>query len=157
LSLVKVLYKPKAMSHIKIWVHAVWGTKNREPVLKPPVLEQVRAHIKDNAGKKGIMLDRINGHDDHMHALMLLKNDYSIAKQMRLLKGESSYWANQIELVKDGLEWADKYFAASVSDDKIDFVRAYIDNQQVHHQKMTFMEEYRHFILSLGYKEVDFG
>lgn len=145
------------MSYIKIWIHAVWGTKYREPVLTPTILQQVCAHVRENAINKGITIDRINGHDDHVHVLMLLKYDYSISKQMQLLKGESSYWSNKIGLLNDNLEWADKYFAASVSDDKVDFVRAYIDNQQVHHQKVTFMDEYKHFVTALGYKEVDFG
>ncbi len=51
---------------------------------------------------------------------------------------------------------ADKYFAASVSNDKIDVVRAYIDNQQTHHLKQTFTEVYKNFLSSLGYDE-DFG
>jgi putative transposase len=55
------------------------------------------------------------------------------------------------------LKWADKFFAVSVSESKIDAVRAYIDNQQVHHQKQTFMEEYKTFIANLGYSEEDFG
>lgn len=134
----------------------MWGTKNREPILKPALLGQVCTHISANAVEKGIIIDRINGHDEHIHVLMLLKYDLSIAKQMQLLKGESAFWANRNGLTKNGLEWADKYFAASVSNDKIDIVRAYIDNQQMHHQKFTFMEEYKHFIESLGYKD-DFG
>lgn len=144
------------MSYIKIWIHAVWGTKNRVPVLKPPILQQICGHIKANAKTKGIYVDRINGYDEHIHILMLLKNDYSISKQMQLLKGESSFWINKQNMLRTELEWADKYFAASVSEDKLDKVRAYIDNQQTHHQKHTFAEEYKQFINSLGYKEEDF-
>jgi REP element-mobilizing transposase RayT len=88
---------------------------------------------------------------------MLLKYDLSISKQMQLLKGESAYWTNKTNVLKEPLEWADKYFAASVSNDKIETVRTYIDNQQIHHQKQTFMEEYKHFLNSLGYDEEDFG
>ncbi len=125
-------------------------------MLRPPILEQVCGHIKTKAVEKGLFIDRINGYDEHVHVLMLLKFDLSISKQMQLLKGESAFWANQTALVKNGLEWADKYFAASVSNDKIDTVGAYIDNQQMHNQKMTFTEEYNIFIKSLGYEE-DFG
>ena len=145
------------MSYIKIWIHAVWATKNRNPVLKPPILKSTCEHILSNAKKKEIFIDRINGHDDHIHVLMLLKSDLSISKQMQLLKGESAHWANQTHLLKDGLEWASKYFAASVSNDKIDTVRKYIDNQQTHHQKQTFLQEHAIFINSLGYTEGDFG
>lgn len=115
------------MSYVKIWVHAVWGTKNRAPVLKPPILEKVRSHISANAREKGIYIDRINGYHEHIHILMLLKSEYSISKQMQLLKGESAHWANKIQLLNNKLEWADKFFAASVSDRQVDSVRAYID------------------------------
>ncbi|MFC4230451.1 IS200/IS605 family transposase [Parasediminibacterium paludis] len=144
------------MSYIKIWIHAVWGTKNRMPLLRQPVLEKVCTHITNNAKEKGIYIDRINGYDEHIHVLMLLKSDFSISKQMQLLKGESAYWINKTGLLKKQFEWADKYFAASVSNDKIDVVRAYIDNQQTHHLKQTFTEEYKNFLSRLGYKE-DFG
>jgi len=145
------------MSYIKIWIHAVWGTKNREPVLKLPVLQQVCSHINSNAKEKGIYIDRVNGYDEHVYVLMLLKHDHSISKQMQLLKGESAHWANEIRLLKTKLEWADKFFAASVSESKLDAVRSYIDNQQIHHKKQTFIEEYKHFLKSLGYEEEDFG
>ena len=61
------------MSYIKIWIHAVWATKNHEPVLKPGVLSEVCHHIQSNAKEKGIYIDRINGYDEHIHTLMLLK------------------------------------------------------------------------------------
>ena len=76
---------------------------------------------------------------------------------MQLLKGESAFWANKNKLVKGELEWAAKYFAASVSVHKVDAVRKYIDNQQVHHKKQTFQEEYNLFLNSLGYSLEDFG
>ena len=79
------------MSYIKIWIHAVWSTKNREPVLKYDILKRVCNHIQSNEKDKGIYIDRINGYDEHIHTLMLLKSDNSISKQMQLLKGESSF------------------------------------------------------------------
>jgi putative transposase len=60
------------MSYIKIWIHAVWATKNREPVLKPEILKQICIHIHSNAKEKGIYIDRINGYYEHIHTLMLL-------------------------------------------------------------------------------------
>src|SRR5215212_5589736 len=140
------------MSYIKIWIHAVWGTKSRKPILKPGVLKEVCDHIKMNAKEKDIYIDVINGHDDHIHVLMLLKHDLSISKQMQLLKGESAFWANKNGVLKIKLEWAVKFFAASVSEGKIDVVRAYINNQQGHHKKQTFADEYNQFLKSLGYE-----
>ena len=65
--------------------------------------------------------------------------------------------ANQINLIKNNLKWADKFFPASVSKSKLDNVRSYINNQQTHHKKQIFLEEYKHFIQSLVYDETDFG
>lgn len=144
------------MSYIKIWIHAVWGTKNRLPLLKEPILSRVCEHILNNAKEKGIYIDTINGHDEHVHVLMLLKYDCSIAKQVQLLKGESAFWMNKHNINKAHFEWANKYFAASVSDDKIDNVRAYILNQKEHHRRYTFAEEYKLFLKGIGYEE-DFG
>ena len=106
------------MSFVKIWIHAVWGTKNNQPFLKPPVLQQICEHIKKNAREKQIYIDTINGHDDHIHTLMLLNPEMSISRQIQLLKGESTFWANKNIPLKGKLEWAVKYFATSVRDRK---------------------------------------
>ncbi len=145
------------MSYVKIWVHAVWSTKYRQPILEERILREVCAHIKTNARSKDIFIDRINGHVDHIHVLMLLKSENSISKQMQLLKGESAFWANKVGLVNGGLEWCVKYFASSVCDDKLDIVRRYIDNQAVHHRKQFSQEEHKIFLEELGYTEEDFG
>ena len=52
-------------------------------------------HIVPIATEKGIYIDTINGHDEHLHVLMLLKAENSISKQMQLLKGECAHWVNQ--------------------------------------------------------------
>ena len=134
------------MSFVKIHVHAVWGTKNRVPVLTKPIHDQICQHIKENAAIKDFFIDTINGHVDHLHCLMLLHAEMSISKQMQLIKGESSHWVNKNKITRSKFDWADKYFAASVSEDKIDTVRAYISNQQEHHRKITFHQEYERFL-----------
>ncbi len=88
---------------------------------------------------------------------MLLKSEYGISKQMQLLKGESAFWANKMKLVGGNFEWADKYFAASVSESRLPFVRRYIDNQQAHHEKRSFLEEFGAFARGIGYDGGDFG
>lgn len=65
---------------------------------------------------------------------------------MQLLKGESSYWINKEKIIKTKFEWADEYFAVSVSESMIDKVRDYINGQEEHHKKITFSQEYENFI-----------
>ena len=139
------------MAFVKIWIHAVWGTKNREPVLENEILGFVCDHIKENGKLKGIFIECINGYSDHLHCLMLLNADTSISKQMQLLKGESSFWINKNKIIKGHFEWADEYFASSVSEDKLYIVKAYIINQQEHHKKVTFKDEYETFLKHFGF------
>ena len=139
------------MAFVKVWIHAVWGTKNREPVLEKGILESVCDHIKENGKLKGIFIGCINGYSDHLHCLMLLNADTSISKQMQLIKGESSFWINKNKIIKGHFEWADEYFASSVSEDKLDIARAYILNQQEHHKKVTFKYEYEKFLKHFGF------
>ena len=141
------------MSFVKIWIHAVWGTKYREHVLEKTMLESVCDHIMENGKLKGIFIHCINGYSDHLHCLMLLHADTSISKQMQLIKGESSFWINKNKILRGRFEWADEYFASSVSEDKLDIVRAYIMNQQEHHKKVTFKDEYEKFLKHVGFDQ----
>jgi len=141
------------MAYVKILIHSVWGTKNRFPFFDKETRPIVWQHIKENATSKGIYIDRINGYSDHVHCLMYLNADMSLSKQIQLLKGESSFWLNRSGLLKNKFEWAEEYFAASVGDEKIAVVRNYIDTQEQHHEKITFLEEYTRFIRHYGFEE----
>jgi len=134
------------MAFVKIMIHAVWGTKNREPFLTKELRPVVIEHIRQNAKNKGLFIDRLNGYTEHLHCLMGLNADMSIAKAMQLIKGESAFWINKQELTKHKFEWADEYFAVSVSESMLDKVRAYIDGQEEHHKRKTFQQEYEDFI-----------
>lgn len=141
------------MAYVKILIHSVWGTKNRFPFFDKETRPLVWQHLKENAKSKSIYVDTINGYSDHVHCLMYLNADMSLSKQIQLLKGESSFWLNRSGIVKSKFEWADKYFAASVSEEKISVVRNYINTQEEHHQKSTFLEEYNRFLRYYGFEE----
>jgi putative transposase len=121
------------MPFVKIMIHAVWGTKSRQPLMTHKIRAAIIDHINKNAKQKGIFIDRLNGHTDHLHCLFALNADMSIAKAMNLLKGESSYWINKQSLTSSKFEWADEYYAVSVSESALNRVRTYIDNQEAHH------------------------
>ena len=141
------------MSLIKVWIHAVWGTHNREPILVKEVRATLWDHIKSNALSKEIYIDTINGHLDHVHCLFELNTEVSFARTMQLLKGGSSHWANKHQLVRPKLDWANEYFAASVSESLLHKVRMYIDNQEAHHKKITFAQEYEMFLQKYGLRK----
>ena len=107
--------------------------------------------MKENARAKNICVDFINGYVDHVHVLVSLDPDQSISKIVQLIKGESSYWINKNKLTSQKFEWQDDYFAVSVSESGVNKVRDYIKNQEEHHQKKTFLEEYNEFIEKYGF------
>jgi REP element-mobilizing transposase RayT len=145
------------MPYLRIWIHLIWSTKNREPTLTTGFRQLLFAHIRENARTKGIFLDFINGYVDHVHTLISLGADQSIAKVAQLLKGESSHWANQQELSPKRLEWQDEYIAVSVSDSKVDIVREYIKNQEERHRIKSFSEEYDEFLKEHGFESLRKG
>ena len=140
------------MSYLKIWVHLVWSTKNRQPLLSREVRSILFPHIKKNAQQKGIYIDFINGHTDHIHILISLNKEQSIGSIVQLIKGESSYWINQQKLTTEKFRWQDQYFAVSVSESGINKVRDYIKNQEEHHKNKTFLQEYEEFMQKYGFK-----
>ena len=134
------------MSYVRIWIHAVWGTKARFFYFVGSVKNKVFDHIRENAKEKGIYLSEINGHYEHVHCLISLTAEQSMAKVMQLLKGESSYWINRKEIVAKEFEWADEYFAVSLSESQVERVRQYIRKQEVHHRKKSWGEEVDEFL-----------
>ncbi|MDL2247537.1 IS200/IS605 family transposase [Bacteroides sp. OttesenSCG-928-J23] len=133
------------MPYIAIKIHCVWSTKYRNPDLSDDNLRhRLFAHIRKNARNKGIWIDQIGGMPDHVHCLISLTARQSIEEIMQLIKGESSYWYNQ--QVGSPLQWQNDYFAASVSAQRVDTVRRYIQNQEQHHAHQSFDEELQEFI-----------
>jgi len=133
------------MSFVKVMIHAVWGTKNHEPFLTKEIRTKLVQHIKENAKAKGIYIDEINGYLDHLHCIFGLNADLSISKTMQLIKGESAHWMNKDKITKNKFEWADEYFAVSVSESMLNKVKVYVRNQEEHHKKKTFMQEVEEF------------
>jgi putative transposase len=86
------------MRYIKVWIHLVWSTKNREPLLTSEIRFKVLEHILQNGRSKGIFIDFVNGYTDHVHCLVSLGAEQSLSKIMHLIKGESSFWINKNHL-----------------------------------------------------------
>ncbi|WP_231460420.1 MULTISPECIES: IS200/IS605 family transposase [unclassified Pedobacter] len=133
------------MSYVKIWVHLVFSTKNRHPYLTKSIRYKVQNHIIENCIEKSIFLTAINGHTEHLHCLISLGKEQTIAKTAQLIKGESAYWINKNKLTTDTFNWQDDYFAISVSESQLEIVTSYIKNQEKHHAKKSFAMEVKEF------------
>lgn len=144
-------YTKLTMAYVKNWLHCVWGTKSRLPYLTEDIKKKVIEHIKANARERGIYIDRINGYHEHLHCLLSLNPDMALSKVIQLIKGESSFWINRNKITKYKFKWAVEYYAVSVSESHIAEVRKYIDNQEEHHRKKSWKEEYEEFIKKYGF------
>lgn len=132
------------MSHINIWIHIVWATKRRRPFLVAPHKLVIIEHIQEYGLQKGIFVDRINGYRDHVHVLASLGPSQSPSMVAQMLKGESTYWINNIyKKLPYRFEWQREYYAASVDYKRVPALRTYIDNQEIHHKKIDVDEEIR--------------
>lgn len=129
------------MSVVKIWIHLVFATKNRQPFLTGAIRRDVFQHMHKNAKAKGIEMDFVNGYYDHVHCLFKLPAQMSIAYAAQLIKGESSHWINELELTNPRFEWQDDYYAESVSPKDVERIRNYIRNQEEHHRNTSFEKE----------------
>jgi len=140
------------MSWVRVYMHRVFSTKNRQPFLNSPELRRnVFEHIKNNAEEKGIWLDCINGYQEYAHCLISLGKEQTISKVAQLIKGESSYWINQNNLTTEKFVWQDDYWIVGVSESRLESVRKYIHNQEIHHSNQSFESEINNFMEKYGW------
>jgi len=140
------------MPHVKVWVHFVWATKNRLPLLSDDIRQRVFQHIRENARAKGIFLDHINGYREHVHCLISLGTEQTLSWIVKMLKGEASHWINQRGLISQKFQWQHEYFAVGVGESILDKTRDYIRNQETHHSKKPFEDEFDAMILKYGFQ-----
>lgn len=141
------------MSFVKIYIHSVWSTKNRLPLLRTPELRQdLWCHIQENASKKGILMDSVGGYHDHCHCVISLGVQQMFSNIMQLIKGEASHWINKNNLGNGHFEWQDDYYAVSVSPDGLNVIRKYIRRQEDHHTHRSFQEEIDDYFAEWGFE-----
>lgn len=139
------------MPYVRMWVHLIWSTKNRDKTITKKLKPLILSHIRENAKEKKIFLDQINCVEDHCHALISLGASQTISKVALLIKGESSHWINENKMITGKFEWQDEYIAVSVSESQVEKVRNYIKSQGEHHRVKSFSEEYDLFKKKYGF------
>lgn len=142
------------MPYTKVLIHYIWSTKNRHHLISKELKPLLLEHIRENSIKKKIFILALNCVSDHIHLLVSLGTEQTIAKTAMLIKGESSFWVNKLNLLNTKFEWQDEYIALSVSYSASDKVKTYILNQEEHHRKKTFSEEYEAFLEAINLETV---
>ena len=135
-----------ANTYHQVYLQVVFAVKYRDAVIHKtwkPTLVGVIGNLINETGCKTIV---VNGVEDHIHCLLGLKPVVSISELMKTVKAKSSKYINDHNLTKVRFEWQEGYGVFSYSHSQIDRVYKYIANQEEHHKKQTFREEYLEFL-----------
>ncbi len=131
-------------SYTKIWMHLIWGTHNHENYLPNRDLrKELSQYFYRYSEEKKIYMKINYVNPDHVHALIDLPTNITVEDVFHLYKGSSSNWVNK--QVNYKFNWSIGYGAFSVSESNLDKVVKYIMNQEEHHRKKSFAEEYEEF------------
>ena len=143
-----------ANTYTQIYIHFVFAVRFRHGLLNIDWDERLRLYITAIVQNNGHKMLAINNVADHVHMLVGFKPNQSISDMIRLVKGDSSEWINKEKLIKGRFEWQGGFGAFSHSKSQINKVVKYIHNQQQHHKKITFLDEYKKMLHDF---EVDYN
>jgi REP element-mobilizing transposase RayT len=135
-----------SQSLAKLLVHLIYSTKNREPILRDDIhneLLRYSAGILKELESPAIL---INSVEDHVHILYSHSKNYSPSKIVEEVKKGSSKWLKTKGPAYAGFHWQSGYGAFSVSQSGVAEVVKYIEGQKEHHRRKTFQEEYHEFL-----------
>ena len=125
------------MSFWRHFYHIVWATKNRMPMLTPDIRPGLYDHIVDKASKMGIIVHAIGGVDDHIHLVVSIPPTQTVAAVVGALKGESSFYINNVLKSPDQLLWQRGYGSLTIGEKRLSTAIAYVNNQVRHHADTT--------------------
>lgn len=135
-----------ANTYTQIHVQAVVAVKFRAAVIMPFWKERLHQYITGIVQNYGHKMLSINSMPDHLHLFFGFRPTQSLSDLMRLVKGESSEWINKQEFTPSIFRWQEGYGAFSYARSQIKAVAQYIEEQEIHHSKKTFSEEYKEFL-----------
>eukprot|EP01029_Cantina_marsupialis_P002084 TRINITY_DN118_c0_g1_i3.p2 TRINITY_DN118_c0_g1~~TRINITY_DN118_c0_g1_i3.p2 ORF type:complete len:157 (+),score=25.29 TRINITY_DN118_c0_g1_i3:163-633(+) len=136
----------KPGSFTQLYVHLVFAVKHRDAVLKKSVKEKVCRYLSGILREMGHKPIIVNGGVDHVHILIGLNPSLAIADTVRDVKRSSSMFINREKLCIGKFEWQEGYGGFTYGKSQLNAVYHYILNQEKHHQKKTFREEYIQFL-----------
>ncbi len=131
---------------IQIYIQIVFAVKGRENLISDKWKSELFSYMSGIVTEKGQKSIIINGVSDHVHLFIVLQSGISISDLVRDIKNNSSKFINEKKLVAGHFSWQQGYGAFSYSRSHIDNVYNYILNQEQHHQKKNFKEEYLEFL-----------
>jgi len=131
-----------ANTYHQIYLQTVFAVKYRSAVLDQPWRDQLFGVIGNLVNEANCKTIIVNGVEDHVHCFLGLKPVVSVSELMKTVKAKSSKYVNDHQLTPNRFEWQEGYGVFSYHQSQLDAVYKYIQNQEVHHRRQTFREEY---------------
>jgi REP element-mobilizing transposase RayT len=131
-----------ANTYTQIYIQIVFAVKRRQNLIQKNWKDELHKYICGIVNGKGQKVYAIGGVEDHIHILVSIKPNISISDLVRDIKANSSKWINENEFVRGKFQWQEGFGAFSYAQSQLDNVIAYINNQEQHHQKKKFKDEY---------------
>ena len=136
-------------THTSLHCHLVFSTKERVPMISKEWRGNLHAYLGGIVKGLDSVPLAVGGMEDHVHLLVGLKSSHRLDYFLRDLKADSSEWVHK-EIRKGTFAWQKGYGAFSVSPSNLEGVRRYILNQEDHHRRKTFQEEYIELLRASG-------
>jgi len=135
-----------AQSLCNVLVHVIFSTRSRIHYIKPAIRKDLHAYLAGIVRTMKCECYRVGGVEDHVHLAVRLHSTVTVAQLIEKLKSNSSKWAKDKGPGLELFSWQNGYGAFSISPHYKDQLVSYIENQEEHHQAVTFQEEFRGFL-----------
>lgn len=139
---------PQSLS--KNYIHLIFSTHDRTDLMPKDRLSEIFSYISGVLSHNDCPTICVGGIQNHIHILFILSRKMALSDAVRLVKSNTSKWINDNRISQFHFNWQNGFGAFSVSQSQIETVRKYILNQEEHHHKMSFKDEYRKFLDAYG-------
>ena len=138
--------KTMANTYTKIYLHIVFSVKGRQSLIHKNWKEDLHKYICGIVNGKAQKVYAIGGVADHIHILVSIKPNIALSDLVRDIKANSSKWIDEKGFTNEKFQWQEGFGAFSYAQSQLDTIIAYINNQEQHHHKKTFKDEYLEFL-----------
>jgi putative transposase len=135
-----------ANTYTQIHLHLIFAVQNRRSLIQNPWKDRLYEYITGIVQQHTHKMIIINGMPDHLHVVTGMRPIQSLSDLMQDIKGSSSKWINDNKLAKGKFTWQEGFGAFSYSKSQLPKLINYVKNQEEHHKKKTFIEEYKEFL-----------
>jgi len=135
-----------ANTYTQLYTHFVFAVQNRLSLINEGWQTDLYKYISGIIDQQGHKLFAINGMPDHIHVLVSMNPKQAPSDLMYHIKRSSSLWINEMKFVAGKFSWQEGFGAFSYDKSQVSVIAKYIENQQKHHLKKTFQEEYLDFL-----------